>query len=542
MKKLNFYRIINRKKNMLFYINKKTVRDYTATLAQDDDPRFNKTINNSSAITNYIQLNNTKILGHTMGSAYLYNFSKSNINDMVQKVEFSTKGMYLTSNIHLFQKNFLIVGFVESQPQQTKIAILDYDFNIISRLLLPAAQNALDIKELAYIDQFSENGVFAGILHNRISSRYSIIIANIDINSIKIIKTIENVPKIDAIVCLGTDNIVSIDKESNRIKVWDISREPGREFVKDLVASENHLKQIIAIDNHRFASISRNENTIKIWDLDKVFSGELAFTLEGHTQNVNQIISIDEITLASGSNDGMIKFWNLTTRESFKNIATEFPVIELLNVNKTTNPEEKLEEKAFKTLFNSTLKNIPVFQENNMKENINNLYDVIENFTNFKSIPQLTPEFISKYKAIYNSSTDKENLEKFITSFETFLSESISQYDKQIDTFKDFPEPLSHLQGLRNWYENILLGVSTLKSLNLFEGLSSDVRAMNFTSVELKNLGLSDGGGGGNSLFRRRRFGRRSSSRQCRKKQDCGMKKKSQKKTNKKKKVSRRKK
>jgi len=32
---------------MLFYINKKTVRDYTATLAQDDDPHLNKTINNS---------------------------------------------------------------------------------------------------------------------------------------------------------------------------------------------------------------------------------------------------------------------------------------------------------------------------------------------------------------------------------------------------------------------------------------------------------------------------------------------------------------
>jgi len=475
-----------------------------------------------------------------MGSAYLYNFSKSNIDDMVQKVEFSTKGMFLKSNIHLFQKNFLIVGLHESQhlTEKNKIAIIDYDLNIISRIQLspPSAPHIVTAtNELTYINQFSENSVFAGIL-KRLET-YSIMIANIDINSMKIIKTIENVPKIDAIVCLGTDKIVSIDRKSNLIKVWDISREPGQEFVKDLVASEslkNHLKQIIAIDNHRFASISRNENTIKIWDL-KVFSGELAFTLDGHTENVNQIIRIDENILASGSDDNMIKFWNLTTRESFKNIATGFPVIELLNVNKTTNPEEKLEEKAFKTLFNSTLKNIPVFQENNMKENIINLYDVIENFTNFKSIPQLTPEFISKYKAIYNSSTDKENLEKFITSFETFLSESISQYDKQIDILKDFPEPLSHLQGLRNWYENILLGVSTLKSLNLFEGLSTDVRAMNFTSVELKNIGLSDGGGR-SSLFRRRRVGR-SSRRQSRKKQDCGMKKKS----NKKKKISRKK-
>ena len=529
---------------MLFYINKTTVKDYTTTLAQNDDPALNKTINTLSnktintSITNYIQLNNTKILGHSMGSAYLYDFSKSNDDDKVTKVAFSNKGMYITSNIHLFQKNFLIFGLNETQhlTEKNKIVITDYNLNIISRIQLSppsephiAVTRATATKQLIYINQFSKNSVFAGILERL--NTFSIIIANILTNSMDIIKTIENVPKIDAIVCIGTDNIVSIDKNTNLIKVWDISREPGQEFVKDLVASENHLKQIIAIDNHRFATISKNENTIKIWDLDKVTSGELIFTLEGHTQNINQMILIDENTLASGSNDGMIKFWNLTTRESFKNINTGFPVTELLNVNKTTNPE-KLEEIAFKTIFNSTLNNIPVFQENNMKDNINNLYDVIENFTNFKYIPQLTPEIISKYKAIYNSSTDKENLEKFITSFETFLLESISQYDKQIDTFKDFPQPLSHLHGLRNWYDNILLGVSTLKNLNLFEILS------NFTSEELKNLGLRDGG----NLFRRLHFSRSGNKRRHRKKQDCGMKKKSLKKTNKKKKISSRKK
>lgn len=65
-----------------------------------------------------------------------------------------------------------------------------------------------------------------------------------------------------------------------------------------------------------------------------------------------------------------------------------------------------------------------------------------------------------------------------------------------------------------------------MKNNNLFEILSSDVRAMNFTSVELKNLGLRDGGG----LFRRLHFSRSGNKRRHRKKQDCGMKKKSPKK------------
>ena len=451
---------------MLFYINEIRPNNFAILGGSDNPFILDKRLETKQQVSNdSIQLDDTRILAYNWGTGYFYNFGENIVKKISLPIDNNI--LQVSSNIHLFNKNFLITGLIKN------IAIMDYDFNIISRIpLLPPNNN----KVIIYIHQFKENNLFALILQlfNSGTTTYSIIIANIDMNQINIIKTIDNVPKMDVIVSMDKNTLLSIAYDSNIIKVWDVSRETGHEFVKDLVnPGENNVTKIIPIDTHRFATSSQLDKTIKVWDLNKVSSGELRFTLEGHSKNVNQITMIDSNTLVSGSKDGNIIFWNLSSGTPFRTIGTGLPVIEVLHVSKTTNPE-KLSDLAYKAFLETKFKTddfLQPFSEIHITENINKLQHLLENYAELNSIKHTLPQkIINEHNQIYIH-TKKTNIQTFITSFKTFLSETISQYDKQIKLFKDFLDPLSHLQALRDYFMNILSQVSYLekRSDNLFQ-------------------------------------------------------------------------
>lgn len=457
---------------MLFYING-IKPNFFAILGGSNNPTIlDKRLDTIQQVSNdSIQLHDTRILTYNLGSAYLYNFGE-NIVKKIPLPQYDTS-LLVSSNIHLFNENFLITGLQERHTSEIfKLAIMDYDFNIISRIPLLPPNN----KQVIYIHQLKENGLFALILQlfNRGTSTYSIIIANINMNQINIIKTIDNVPKMDVIVYMDKNTLLSIAYDSPIIKVWDVSRETGHEFVKDLFTPDRrNLNKIIPIDTHRFATKSQNDKTIKIWDLEKVFSGELSLTLEGHSKFINQITIIDTNTLVSASDDGNIIFWNLSSGTPFRTINTGSPVIEVLHVSKTTNPE-KLSDLAYKAFLETKFKTadfLQPFSEIHITENINKLQHLLNNYGEVNSMKHtLDQKIIDKHNQIYID-TKKTNIKTFLTSFNTFLSETISQYDKQIKLFKDFSDPISHLQGLRDWFMNILSQVSYLekRSDNLFQ-------------------------------------------------------------------------
>jgi len=74
----------------------------------------------------------------------------------------------------------------------------------------------------------------------------------------------------------------------------------------------------ISPDGKILASGSQH-GTIKIWNLA---TGELIRTLSGHTNSVNYVaISPDGRTLASGGGDGTIRIWNLATGEQIRTLS-----------------------------------------------------------------------------------------------------------------------------------------------------------------------------------------------------------------------------
>ena len=486
---------------MLFYINFNRPH-YNATLA-GDDVTFNKTIYNTfQSNFDYIKLNNNKILGYSLMSLFFYNFTTMNVEQVSLP-----QNTFFTSNIHLFKEHFLIMGLQEPLTQKYKIAIMDYDLNIISRISLPPpTPTNIATNELKYITQFT-NGLFAGILNDVANTYHSIIIANIDINQINIIKTIEYVEKMDKIVCMGTDTLLCIlSYDSPIIKVWNISKAPGEEFVKDLVQTSN-LKEIKAIDSHRF--ITSSNDTINFWDLDNVYSGELIRTLNSQ---VNEITIIDEIEtkLASGSDDGMINIWDITTGNLIQTIVTGSPIRKLLYL-KNINPE-KLTDLALKNVLNSLNLDLPVFNETNIAENVNTLYNVIQKVTELKYfIIYYSPQF-DDFKKKFISSTYNTNIKSFISSFKTYIVNIISLYDKQFVLFQNLSDVVNknNVLALQDWFKNMLSELSYLENFDFSEKLSVDERAMNFNSLELKNYTGSKKDGGHN---RRNLFLKKSSHR-----------------------------
>lgn len=77
--------------------------------------------------------------------------------------------------------------------------------------------------------------------------------------------------------------------------------------------------------------ISSDEFNIKI--IDK-YSGKVLSILTGHSSTINILKMIDDHILISGSEDNMLKLWNLETRKCVSNlIGHKSPVTSIITTN-----------------------------------------------------------------------------------------------------------------------------------------------------------------------------------------------------------------
>ena len=94
-----------------------------------------------------------------------------------------------------------------------------------------------------------------------------------------------------------------------------------------LIVDQNPNLQDISVDMEEISSVAFSPNgmllasgsdngTMKLWD---VATRESIATLKGHTEYVRSVaFSPDGTLLASGSDDGTVKLWDVVTRERYR--------------------------------------------------------------------------------------------------------------------------------------------------------------------------------------------------------------------------------
>ncbi|UYM16885.1 WD40 repeat domain-containing protein [Endozoicomonas euniceicola] len=105
------------------------------------------------------------------------------------------------------------------------------------------------------------------------------------------------------------------------VKVWDLSKPPGKECVVTLKGHTHDVISVTPLADGRLASASA-DNTVKVWDLSKPDGQQCVATLEGHTFWVASVTPLADGRLASASWDNTVRVWDLSKPPGKECVAT----------------------------------------------------------------------------------------------------------------------------------------------------------------------------------------------------------------------------
>mgnify|MGYP001264933902 CR=1 FL=1 len=140
-----------------------------------------------------------------------------------------------------------------------------------------------------------------------------------DVQSGNLLNTLEGYTEdVTSITFSPNGQQLAVGYQDGIIQLWDIENSV---MLKTL---EGHTSPVLSIafspDGRKLASgagsgwrpILDEDTTIRVWDAE---SGELMLTLKGHTSSVYSVaFSSDGSMLASGSEDGTVRIWNMVNR------------------------------------------------------------------------------------------------------------------------------------------------------------------------------------------------------------------------------------
>ncbi|PCI36007.1 MAG: hypothetical protein COB50_05195 [Thiotrichales bacterium] len=142
-----------------------------------------------------------------------------------------------------------------------------------------------------------------------------------DINSGKCLKDFENCVWGGSLTMLGSDVLTSATFASGslkEIKIWEMKKGFFGfkcKCLKTLSGHSDSVRSLVALDNGMLASGS-NDGTIKLWEIS---SGKCLRTLTGHSNYVESLVALDNGMLASGTEEE-IKIWNISSGKCLKTL------------------------------------------------------------------------------------------------------------------------------------------------------------------------------------------------------------------------------
>jgi len=116
-------------------------------------------------------------------------------------------------------------------------------------------------------------------------------------------------------------NLIASAGMDNKIIIWNLKINASIKLLDAHDKGVNCLNSITMNDRLYLISGS-NDNKCKVWDVENDY--DLVAKLEGHSRKINCICVFDKIKnkslIATGSDDGSIKIWNMVKFECIKEI------------------------------------------------------------------------------------------------------------------------------------------------------------------------------------------------------------------------------
>ncbi len=115
---------------------------------------------------------------------------------------------------------------------------------------------------------------------------------------------------VNCVTVLPDGRLVS-GSQDQTLKVWDLSKPPGLQYVATLEGHTGSVTNVIVLPDGRLAS-SCCDNTLKVWGLNKPAGQQCVATLEGHGGGVRCCIVLPDGRLVSCSEDATLRVWDLS--------------------------------------------------------------------------------------------------------------------------------------------------------------------------------------------------------------------------------------
>jgi WD40 repeat protein len=129
-----------------------------------------------------------------------------------------------------------------------------------------------------------------------------------DISSGKLIHTLESHKDLVCGVAVTLDGKAISASADGTLKVWDIST---GELIRTLEGHINRVENVAVTLDGRAISAS-DDHTLKVWDIN---SGDLLITLEGHTSQVWGVAVTSDGKVVSASIDKTLKVWDIDSKK-----------------------------------------------------------------------------------------------------------------------------------------------------------------------------------------------------------------------------------